>query len=400
MTEGDAGTWAHFCNGLLRLIRTDFECQSNAELLEHVASRGYFPHDTSPFHLSLAQRLLFRLWERRNGLELSPLEIFSVQPPSTVACLLHPKVLACILCHCSAETIRQTSSLEDRPREEALPRPARLPRTVDAHIHLDALGPDFQSHLGSVEDCALRYEYLISNYVFPARWNAWDEVVDSHPHIYATFGIHPTLCGAHPEIVTENTTELRQRLLGPRCVALGEIGLDYLRQSDPRHQQRQRSALDQLLCLRPRNLPVVVHCRGVGALEDCLELMRSRVRPHTVVVQVHCFQGSRADVDRWTSSFPNAMFSFSMVSLSLTGAAKEEHERAARSLSLDQVLLESDAPYVRRPSRVTNQLVPVSPRRDLFLVGAWLGQLKGLCPSIILEAARLNAHRAFALPGV
>jgi Tat protein secretion system quality control protein TatD with DNase activity len=119
------------------------------------------------------------------------------------------------------------------------------------------------------------------------------------------------------------------------------------------------------------------------------------------VVQVHCFLGGRGDLGKWLEAFPKCLFSFGHRSLALTGNQQEEHQMAARSLSLDQILLESDAPHLQRLPRAVNQYTgPASPRRDLYEVGAWLGRLKGLCPSIVLEAARLNALRAFSIPDV
>ena len=392
MTEADAGMWVRLCNGLLSLIREDLGCQTNVDLLRLVTDRQLYPSDTSPFNLSLAQRLFFRLWEYRNRqAPLTPLEDFNVQPPSTVACLLNPKVLACLLTQVSTETVQQVG--EFATPAEALPRSSRAPWVIDAHIHLDALGVGFRSRLGEVIDSNVRAQFLIANFVFPTKWEMWDSL-KADAAVYATFGIHPSLC-CNQLALTHHRIELRERLLSPRCVALGEVGLDYRSDMTNGQKQSQRDTLAALLRLRPNQMPVVVHCRGVGALDDCLDVLARRVRPNTVPVQIHCFLGSRGDVDRWLSAFPNCLFSFGHRSMGLTGSAGEDHQKAARSLSLDQILLESDAPYLsgHRPySR------PSSPMADIFETGQWLAHLKGLCPSIVLEAARVNAVRAFALP--
>ena len=394
MTEGDAGTWVQLSNGLLRLIRTDLGCETNEDLLHLVLDQHLYPEDSSPFNLSLSQRLFFRLWEQRNGgYPLTPVDEFSVMPPSAVACLLHPKVLACILCRTSTEVIEQASTFAELMRVDAPPRPRRLPWVIDAHIHLDALGADYSRQLGDSIDTNVRAQFVIANYVFPTKWSLWDDV-KSGVKAYATFGIHPSLC--NHGMIADHSIELRQRLLSPKCVALGEIGLDYRPGMTENFKTAQKESLAALTRLRPTTMPLVVHCRGVGALDDCLKILARRVRPNTVAVQIHCFLGTRADVARWREVFPNCLFSFSHRSMGLTGSEGEEHQLAARGLSLDHVLLESDAPYLSGRRTYTR---PVSPLADIYETGKWLATLKGLCPSIVLEAARVNALRAFALPG-
>ena len=67
------------------------------------------------------------------------------------------------------------------------------------------------------------------------------------------------------------------------------------------------------------------------ALDDCLTVLQRWVKPNTVPVQVHCILGSQGDVDRY---------------------AGEGHRKATHSLSLDQLLLESDAPYLSCPTEI------------------------------------------------
>ena len=320
MIDADALEWARLCNGLLRLLRREWGCRSNAELLRLVVNRCWFPQETSPYHLDVLQRLTFQLWEELNGrIPLPSLSSYSIQPPSEVACLLHPKVLACVLSHVGSRTLRAITQLQylelacDAP---SLPLPL-YPVTVDSHIHVDAWGSRFVERLGSAMDCPLRYLYLIGNYVFPRRWAQWD-AVRGHELLYSTFGIHPNLCSSSG-VVSTHRAELVQRLLAKRCVGLGEIGLDYFRIPRGAGRFHQRSQFEELLRLRPDHLPVVIHCRGEGALDDCLEILRQQLRPPTVAVQVHCFLGDDSQVRRWIQAVPNVVFSLGPRSLSLTG---------------------------------------------------------------------------------
>ena len=58
-----------------------------------------------------------------------------------------------------------------------------------------------------------------------------------------------------------------------------------------------------------------------------------------------------------------------------------------RGLRLDQILLETDYPYLSR-----------APRPDLYRLAEWVGIVKGVCPAIVLEANRRNVALLFGLP--
>ena len=341
--------------------------------------------------------MLCRLWERRNNRQVTPLEELTVQPPSTVAVLLHPKMLACVMCNLSGGALRAIARLTPTVSVDRPPRPNHTQRVVDSHVHIDTWGSRFHGELGSLEDCRLIHQYLICNYVFPSRWSHWDEA-QRFPDAYASFGIHPNVCADHN--VSDWIPELRRRLLSAKCVALGEVGVDYHYRTSSDRRRRQLTGLEAQLRLRPSGMPIVVHCRGKGALTACLEVFVRCLSPRTVI-QVHCFLGGPREVERWSRAFPRTVFSFGHRSLALDGDEAVDHRLAARSLSLDRILVEYDAPYLQRsPTGCQETGGPPSPRMDLLLIGRWLGCQKGLCPSVVLEAARLNALRVFSLAGV
>ena len=174
MTEGKAGQWTQLCNGILHFIQQDLGSHDDEALLKHVRNHHYYPMEASPFVLSMGQRLLLRLWDRQNNLWLTPLEEFSVQSPNTTSVLLHPKVLARAMSllnlRTACQAVHSILALNEPASEDRLPRPHHFQTIADAHIHVGQRGPDFRRHLGDTEDCNLRYQFLICNYVFPNRW--------------------------------------------------------------------------------------------------------------------------------------------------------------------------------------------------------------------------------------
>jgi len=148
-----------------------------------------------------------------------------------------------------------------------------------------------------------------------------------HDYVYAA-------CGVHPHEATSNLDDLQALLRDDKCVALGEIGLDYHYDFSPRDVQRDCFAR-QLELARELDMPVIVHDRE--AHEDTLKLLQE-YRPRGVV---HCFSGS------W--EFAREILALGM-NIGLGGAvtfrnAKKPVEVAAK-LPLERLLLETDAPYM------------------------------------------------------
>jgi len=98
--------------------------------------------------------------------------------------------------------------------------------------------------------------------------------------VYAAVGIHPGNLdsGTTPE-------QIRALASDPKCVAIGEIGLDYYWVSDNKSQQIEIFE-KQILIAKELNLPILVHDRDAHA--DTLEILKKH-KPKGVV---HCFSGS------------------------------------------------------------------------------------------------------------
>ena len=109
-------------------------------------------------------------------------------------------------------------------------------------------------------------------------------LADRYPFVYASAGIHPHETAAAPN---DWEQQLRALAAHPKCVAVGEIGLDYHYDFSPREIQRELFA-SQMELAASLNLPVIIHERE--ALTDTLDILRAfhgRVRG-----VFHCFSNS------------------------------------------------------------------------------------------------------------
>lgn len=154
-------------------------------------------------------------------------------------------------------------------------------------------------------------------------------------HLFATAGVHPHLAR---EWGPDTQTGLKALTCNPKLKALGEMGLDYHRDYSPR--ARQRAAFEaQLELACELRLPVFLHERD--AHEDFVCIL-ARYRAQLTRVVVHCFTGSRQDLEAYVALDCH---------IGVTGWVCDE--RRGRHLHdlmglipPDRLMVETDAPYL------------------------------------------------------
>jgi TatD DNase family protein len=204
-------------------------------------------------------------------------------------------------------------------------------------------------------------------------------VVREHADVSMTAGIHP-----HAAETWSASTEavVRAHAALPRCVAIGETGLDWFRMRAPREAQ-VTAFRAQLAIARELDLPVVIHCREAD--EDCFAILRGEAPP---VVVLHCFAaaGHLAEaVERgWYCSFAGNVTYPSAIAL----------QDAAARVPAHLLLAETDAPYL---SPVPHRGRPNEPAHVVETV-AYLARLRGVTADVLAEQIEANARAAFRLP--
>ncbi|MDR3344240.1 MAG: TatD family hydrolase [Oscillospiraceae bacterium] len=157
-------------------------------------------------------------------------------------------------------------------------------------------------------------------------------LAEKHPNVWAACGIHPHNASRVDWAAFE--PRLCQYLARPKCVCLGEIGLDYHYDFSPRGVQREVFA-KQLALAAKLDMPVSVHIRE--ATQDSLELLR-QYRPRGVV---HCFTGSLE-----TAQILLDLGLYLGFGGAVTFKNAKKPLEAAVFCPLDRLLLETDAPYM------------------------------------------------------
>jgi len=204
---------------------------------------------------------------------------------------------------------------------------------VDSHCHLDF--PDLRSRLPDVLAAAsaagIGRVVTISTHV--ARFETYRAL--AHENVFCTIGTHPHNAGLEPDVPAERLVELSAH---PRCIAIGEAGLDYHYDKSPRDVQQLvfRTHID---AARQTGLPLVIHARDAD--EDMIRILTDEMRRGRFSAVLHCFSSgeklSRIGVEL------GLYVSFSGI---LTFRNSEEIRRIAASVPRDRLLVETDAPYL------------------------------------------------------
>lgn len=203
-------------------------------------------------------------------------------------------------------------------------------------------------------------------------------LAERYDYIYAAAGIHPQDCGAFSLSALE---EIRALSAHEKCVAIGEIGLDYHYENYDRETQKVWFER-QCELAKELELPVIVHDRDAHA--DTYEIIE-RVRPFGVM---HCFSGSAELAEQYLKL--GFYISFSGV---LTFKNAKKTVRAAEAVPLDRLLIETDAPYLapepRRGSRNDSSLVRYTCEK--------LAEVKGISPEECAHITMCNARKLFRI---
>ncbi|HZH12627.1 MAG TPA: TatD family hydrolase [Microvirga sp.] len=206
---------------------------------------------------------------------------------------------------------------------------------VDSHCHLDF--PDLQARLPEIlaaaEAAHVGRMVTISTHV--ARYETYRALAETHPNVFFTVGTHPHNAAEEPDVPAARLVELSAH---PRCVAMGEAGLDYHYDKSPRDVQRKvfRTHIE---AARETGLPLVIHARNAD--EDMIEILEGETRRGRFRAVLHCFSsGERlAQVGVELGLY----VSFSGI---LTFRNSEEIRRIAAAVPRDRLLVETDAPYL------------------------------------------------------
>ncbi len=208
-------------------------------------------------------------------------------------------------------------------------------RLIDSHCHLDF--PDFADELDAVVTRAeaAGVERLITISTRVRQGARLAAIAERFPNVYFTIGTHPHQAAEESET---DADAIRAFAAHPKCVGIGEAGLDYHYGYAP-PEIAAKVFRAQIGLARELGLPLVIHAREADG--DVAAILREEMAAGAFKAVLHCFTSSRALAE--TGLELGLYISFSGV---LTFKNSAELRGIARDVPLDRVLVETDAPFL------------------------------------------------------
>lgn len=250
---------------------------------------------------------------------------------------------------------------------------------VDSHCHLDfdVLHTDIDGVIARAHAAGVHLMVSISTRV--KKFQSIRAIAEAHEEVFCTVGTHPHNADEELDVTAEQLVELAQH---PKCIGIGEAGLDYHYDNSPRDAQAQ-GFLTHIAAARQTSLPLVIHSRSAEA--DTAKILEDEMGKGAFKPLLHCFSSSIELAERGLAI--GAYLSFSGI---LTFKSAEAIRDAARLCPLDKMLVETDAPYLAPVPHRGQSNEPAYTAHTL----AHLAEVKG---KSIEEMAEITSNNFFRL---
>lgn len=201
------------------------------------------------------------------------------------------------------------------------------------------------------------------------------ELVKKYDIVYGALGIQPEEID---NISDDSFKFIEEHICDDKIVAVGEIGLDYYYECD---REKQKNIFKRQLDIAFRcNKPVIVHSR------NCIQETYDILKESKVKGILHCYSGSV----EMAYEFNKIGFLLGIGGICTFKNAKNIVE-VIKSVSLEYIVLETDAPYLTPEPYRGRRNEP----SNVVVIAKKICELKGLNFKEVSEATTRNVLRLF-----
>jgi len=207
------------------------------------------------------------------------------------------------------------------------------------------------------------------------------EIAHRYPFVYAAIGFHPTEA---QKVTDDDLKWLEIALTDEKVKAVGEIGLDYF--WDQTHKDVQKYIfIKQLQLANKYHLPVSIHMRD--ATKDTYEILKNEKSQDTQGI-MHCFSGSVESAREFIKL--NMMISLAGP---VTFKNAKDPKAVASQIDLNQMLIETDAPYLAPHPYRGKENSPAY----LRIIAEEIARIKNISYSEVATTTCNNAKKIFRI---
>lgn len=265
---------------------------------------------------------------------------------------------------------------------------------IDTHCHLTYDGIIERLDVVLAAAKAAGVDRMISVGTTPEDGQRACAIAAQHPSIFFAVGLHPHYALQWPdhETVAQSIRSLSQH---PKCVAIGEMGLDR-HYPEPPIEDQKKSFESQLRVIRELDhshpkadggkRAIIIHNRE--ATDETIAIIRASGLPGERFV-FHCFTGSDDELTKILDL--GAMVSFTGI---VTFKNAADLAACAKRVPADRIMIETDSPYLApEPYRKVRPNEP----RYVADVARFLAKVRGEKEAAFIEKVDANAVRFFGL---
>jgi TatD DNase family protein len=215
---------------------------------------------------------------------------------------------------------------------------SEAPQITDSHCHLDF--PDFEGRIDEViaEAKAAGVTRMVTICTKLRNLDTVRAIAEAHAPVFFAAGTHPISAADEPLVTVEELVALAEH---PKCVGIGETGLDYHYTADSRDIQ-QTSLRIHIEAARQTGLPLIIHARDAD--DDMARILSEEHAKGAYSCVMHCFSSSAALAE---TALGLGFY------LSMSGITAFPKSQALRDIfaaaPIDRILVETDAPYLAPP---------------------------------------------------
>ncbi len=252
---------------------------------------------------------------------------------------------------------------------------------VDHHCHLDHWASPAERDALVARAHAAGVGKIVTISTRVRNFETYRNIAEAYPDVYFTVGTHPHQAHEELDVPVDEIVRLSGH---PKCVGLGEAGLDYFYKKSPPEAQA-RGFRRHITAARITGLPLVIHSRDADA--ETAAILEDEMAKGAFSAVLHCFTGG-AELARRAVAL-GLMVSFSGV---ITFKKSEALRAVAAEVPLDRLLVETDAPFLApEPYRGKRN-------ESAYVVhtAATLAQVKGVDAETLARATTDNFFRLYS----
>ncbi len=253
-------------------------------------------------------------------------------------------------------------------------------RLVDTHCHVDFHHFDEDREATFARYAEAGGQWLVAVAVDLENIPRLRSLAESRGNVFFSVGVHP-----NHEVEAEPSFEALCKLADhPKCVAIGETGMDFFRHRVEPAVQEARFRT-HLTAAKAVDKPVIVHMRDAD--RDTLRVLEEEGAGECGGI-MHCFSSNREVAERALDMGLSISFSGNV-----TYKANEALRAVAAFVPEEALLVETDAPYLAPMPHRGKRNEPAYVQHVIECIA----EVRGLRPEYVAELSHDNACRRFGV---